>query len=129
MERELVGTQIPGLVDDLAGIKAAREFCFVQLSAPSGSGKSRTVREFYRSLVASQSDPGYWPTELVFGEGLPSLDPLPSRKILGPPHGRFEAPPGALPDFLWVSVACCRQGDGRPVEGVHQISRQLDLHA
>jgi hypothetical protein len=82
----------------------------IVLEGASGMGKSRIVRELYRSLQARQPSPGYWPTlpEVdgpVSGAG---TDPMPARKRLGPPVAGFVWPADALPAFAWWVFDCGR---------------------
>ncbi len=103
----------------------------VILEGPSGIGKSRIVREFYRALCRdleggprregdAPSGDGrrpYWP-ELEEGtrsDGV-SVDPLPARKFMGPAHEGFTWVPEAEPAFAWWDLQCERidraQADG-----------------
>ena len=78
------------------------------LTGESGIGKSRIVREVYEELRRSQPDPGYWPSLLPTGndENSVSVDPLTSRKVLGPDPVSFEWGAGTVPSFGWWHFEC-----------------------
>jgi len=123
-EAKLVGSQVDEVVSRLKDAASARQFRTFSLIAPSGTGKSRIVRELYERYRAAQQPPGYWP--LLTDR---SNDPLANRKVLGPQHDEISAPQGAAPDFFWVSIICGQRADGDAVRALHQVSTQLDLHA
>jgi len=103
----------------------------VLLTAASGTGKSRIVRELYRYLQEVQPDPGYWPAlpddDAVRGTGA-GVDPLPNRKVLGPAVDGFVWHAGALPSFTWWTFDCGRMPSGGLVEAVEQARPALQLH-
>ena len=100
------------------------------LVAPTGSGKSRIIREFYRSLCHAQTDPVYWP-ELDGGDhyrlGVRS-DPLPFRKILGPSTEGFAWEPGSVPNFFWWALNCDQSQSGAAVRVVNEFEREMREH-
>jgi hypothetical protein len=101
------------------------------LIGASGTGKSRIVREVYRVLQQRESNPPYWP-EIEehhyphgFGAG---ADPMPGRKILGPPLTDFIWPSGALPSFGWWMLDCDRMPRGDLLDVVAQAGPALQAH-
>jgi tetratricopeptide (TPR) repeat protein len=87
---------------------------FILLEAPSGSGKSRVVRELYAAMRVdpafqkhSKSNAFYWPAldaDNYIADGLNSG--FKERKVLGPDPMTFQNVDGALPGFLWIPIRC-----------------------
>jgi hypothetical protein len=80
----------------------------VVLEGPSGTGKSRIIRELYKELrseVMEGFEP-YWPDLEGSREarGLGRTSPMRDRKVLGPGFQGFEWESQALPTFLWLSL-------------------------
>lgn len=102
----------------------------VVISGPSGSGKSRIVREVYAGLVAKQSEPQYWPPlSNCIEDSNPRLGLIASRKTIGPDRRRFVWPVGAFPSFLWISVPATALGDGSLLSPIGLIEDQVELHS
>lgn len=101
----------------------------IVLEGPSGVGKSRVVRELYRTL-RNQCDPDrYWPELDEFGgAGTISRDPLPGRKRIGPDAAGFLWPAGALPGFGWWPLRCERLHAGETLDVAAQSSPELHTH-
>ena len=91
--------------------------CLVSLEAPSGWGKTRVGREFYRRLVARRPMPRYWPDEIN--------DPDQGRKAVRP--AKFEKGRGALPEFFWWGIACSVR-NGQSTGMLREDLQQLDDH-
>ncbi|MGY4856869.1 tetratricopeptide repeat protein [Cryobacterium sp. AP23] len=76
---------------------------WVSLEAPSGWGKTRVAREFYKRLSAErQAAPHYWPPTILHGDPSTLLSVAARRKQLYP---TFEYAHGSLPSFMWWGVA------------------------
>ncbi len=149
LEPPLAGDQHREIVDDLMGrfsIDPQTERWaldpgrggVVLLVGPSGVGKSRIVREFYRGLRARQSHPGYWP-DLVPSGGATASGPggvsvFEFRKELGPGTGGFLWPLDAVPDFLWWPLVCASAPNGSyldalALEAQGLLAHQVPAHA
>ncbi|KQV77723.1 hypothetical protein ASC64_02545 [Nocardioides sp. Root122] len=125
-ESALVGIQVHRLVDTLVEQSASSGFRYVELVAPSGAGKSRIVREFYRRLAEQQSAPPYWPLDLMGGDA--DRDPVAGRKVIGPSQHVVAAPPGALPEYLWLTACPAPRTDGELSSTLSQLVNQFDTH-
>jgi hypothetical protein len=116
---DLIGKQYKDLVDqleqnlvDLIGGKELPRVVFIE--APSGSGKSRIVRELYERLRhnpmfnnLSPAGKCYWPPltpDVYIEDGINSGFQL--RKELGPDLNNFSREPNTLPGFMWYSIRC-----------------------
>ena len=106
----------------------------VILEGPSGVGKSRVVRELYRTMRADYDPQGYWPDlDEDFHTDAPDGDPLAGRKDIGPPAAGFVWPAGVLPGFGWWQLHCDRISTGmvdvaaqaRPDIAAHQVPLSL----
>lgn len=128
--------QLEGLLDDLCGRDGADWSGprVALLSGPSGSGKSRIVRELYERLRTRGGegavDP-YWPPfdddERTYG---PGLDPMATRKRISPQLDRgWQWPVGALPTFGWWGLNCEQLSSGTPQELLSSLEAQWTLHA
>jgi tetratricopeptide (TPR) repeat protein len=155
---EMLGTHHHAVVDLLldrldtvqAGERAAR---VVVLEGASGVGKTRIIQEFYARLAARQTAPAYWPplaphdptdepspapdkplrTSLLRPSTNPATrghraDPLPDRKLLGPPVEGFVWPAGSTPDFLWWAVSCDQLQSGAAVDATLQYEEAMRAH-
>lgn len=124
MEGPLLGShreEVAYLVEHLNGIVAGENLKpIVLLEAPSGYGKSRIVREFYSSLVASQR---YWP-ELPSAE----RDPMSMRKVIGPDMTEFVWEDGVLPTFTWWSFNCEELSSGGALDVISSARGQWEDH-
>ena len=101
------------------------------LVAPTGCGKSRVVREFYRSLRLVQSEPGYWPelggaADLELSGG--RSDPLPFRRGLGcSSTDGFTWEPKSIPSFFWWGLRYASPSRGRR-RVVNDFEREMKEH-
>lgn len=103
----------------------------VVLVGASGTGKSRIVREVYRRLQARQTGSAYWPPlpeQVGQGGHGAGTDPMPDRKILGPPLADFMWPADALPAFGWWVFDCDRSPRGDLLEVVTQARPTIQAH-
>jgi tetratricopeptide (TPR) repeat protein len=101
----------------------------VLLEGPSGIGKSRVVRELYRSLRTELDRDGYWPSLEESGGGdFGSRDPLPGRKTIGPEVVGFVWPADALPGFAWWQLHGERMQAGQAIDVVAQVRPELEAH-
>ena len=136
MEPKFVGARHQDMVqllrDRLASICTNEDVPRIQLLvAPTGCGKSRVVREFYRSLRLVQSEPGYWPelggaADLELSGG--RSDPLPFRKVLGPSTDGFTWEPKSIPSFFWWGLNCDQSQSGAAVRVVNDFEREMKEH-
>jgi hypothetical protein len=126
--------------DGSGGLHAPR---IIVLQAPSGAGKSRIVREFYRELrkphalarthvrnPVAVAHPQYWPDltdPMPAGKGVPSAT-VANRKVLGPPVQGFAWEPKALPTFFWWSVNCEQLSTGQIVDARAQLEQAMRWH-
>jgi len=106
---------VSDLIERVKDVKAGRDKPrFVLLEAPSGSGKSRIVRELYEAM---RNDPdlqpkdsagvGYWPSLLSDTYVVDGINSgFKERKVLGPDPVDFRHNGQALPGFLWMPVRC-----------------------
>lgn len=155
---EMLGTHHHAVVDLLldrldtvqAGERVAR---VVVLEGASGVGKTRIIQELYARLAARQTAPAYWPsltatqpddgpspapstalrTTLLRPSTDPATrghrsDPLPDRKLLGPPVEGFVWPAGSTPDFLWWAVSCDQLQSGAAVDATLQFEDAMRAH-
>lgn len=100
----------------------------VLLEGASGIGKTRVVRELYRTMCADL-DHGYWPALDEAGGGdARSRDPLPGRKLTGPPVEDFAWPARALPGFAWWQLHCERMHGGQLMDVVAQARPEIEAH-
>lgn len=93
----------------------------VVLTAPTGWGKTRIVRELYAHLAATAGG-DYWPPRLEAGEG----SWLQARKRIFPPP--FDVPERATIPFLWLGVACQRDQMGRELAALQYAEAQFQAH-
>jgi hypothetical protein len=106
-----VDTLEQNLIDIVDGRDVPR---VVIIEAPSGSGKSRIVRELYDRLRTnprfnnlSPEGDCYWPSlaeDVFIEDGINSGFQL--RKELGPELHGFDRKPNTLPGFMWYSIRC-----------------------
>ena len=101
----------------------------VVLEGPSGTGKSRVVRELYRRLRTEFDSDGYWPALDESGSTeTRSRDPLPGRKVIGPDTDGFIWPPNALPGFGWWQLHCERMQAGQAIDVTSQARPEIEAH-
>jgi tetratricopeptide (TPR) repeat protein len=102
----------------------------IVLEGGSGTGKSRVVREVYRSLQGCQPSPGYWPALLESDRPVADAgsDPMPARKRLGPSTAGFVWPADALPSFAWWVFDCDRMPKGDLLDVIAQAGPALRAH-
>lgn len=99
------------------------------LTGESGIGKSRIVREVYEELRRKQPAPGYWPSMLPDShKDDNSIDPMASRKVLGPDPTSFEWHSQALPSFGWWHFECEIMESQNAVNVVGAAYPQLRAH-
>ena len=108
----------------------------VILEAPSGSGKSRIIRELYERLrtnpeYRNETPIGecYWPaleSDVYIEDGLHSG--FQHRKELGPSHTSFFRPPHALPGFMWQTIRCDLLAGKVSGSVLEIISPQIQAH-
>lgn len=122
-EPEFVGAGrhavVAGLVEAFDRVRAGGQAQWIRLEAPSGWGKTRVLREFYRSLATErQASPAYWPPDILGSADDPAHDVGTRRKRLVPD---VVHTPGSLPGYLWWGIACSRRG------GVASVALRQDL--
>ena len=101
----------------------------VILEGASGTGKTRVVRELYRTLRTTRDHKGYWPELAESGSSdAPARDPLPGRKCTGPSAREFTWPAGALPGFGWWQFNCERMQGGSALDIVSQARPEIEAH-
>lgn len=101
--------------------------------APTGSGKTRIVQEFYRLLARErQDDPGYWPATMWSEDDesarLSSASSIRfehERKQVNP--RQFTKPEGAMPTWLWWGFTCGDRHGVRLSSLAHDVA-QLEEH-
>jgi hypothetical protein len=139
---ELVGRHYRALVNKLerrledivAGLDVPR---LLILEAPSGSGKSKIIRELYEQLrlhasFRSETPEGdcYWPSleaDVYVEDGINSG--FQQRKQLGPDHLDFRRPAHATPGFMWQAIRCdvlAGKANGSLIE---MLAPQVRAHA
>lgn len=116
------------LVRELRGycrdLPSATGVSVVVLRGTSGYGKSRLIRELYRTLRADGAD-RYWPALPGWGdEG--DLDG--ARKTLGPDLSSFIWPEDAVPSFAWWHLNCEDSVRGGSTSVSADLRRQLTAH-
>jgi tetratricopeptide (TPR) repeat protein len=104
----------------------------VVLEGASGTGKSRVIRELYRSLQSTEPEPAYWPPLPEHDDqpapGGAGADPLPDRKRLGPPVAGFVWPADALPSYGWWVLDCARMPRGDLLDVISQAQPSIEAH-
>ena len=99
---------------------------WIDLSAPSGWGKTRILQEFFTTLSTQrQDDPPYWPTSLWQSAEVTGDTVLSDRKILRP---TFAHTAESLPSYMWWAIACSRSR-GHQTTALANDLRQLVAHS
>lgn len=135
MDDELVGDghrAAVGLLERrLRSIQAGEQVPrVVLLEGESGVGKTRIVRELYARLQQAQPDPPYWPPLELAAPGASGarVDPMPSRKVLGPAVEEFAWRAGALPPYLWWAIACDQAASGPMYDVIPLFENAMKAH-
>ncbi|KKN43703.1 hypothetical protein LCGC14_0700440 [marine sediment metagenome] len=58
------GRELAKLIEHWQLVKDKKQPCWVNIIAESGSGKTRIVQEFYKSIIKMDDELGYWPDYL-----------------------------------------------------------------
>lgn len=117
---------VAGLVEAFDRVRAGGPAQWVALEAPSGWGKTRVLREFYRRLAEErQQDPAYWPPDIL-GTTVDIADDVGSRRKRLVPDVTHM--PGSLPGYLWWGIACSLRG-GVASAALRQDLAQVQAHA
>jgi tetratricopeptide (TPR) repeat protein len=131
VEPEFVGTGRRLLVDGLlAAFDQVNKSCqalWIAMEAPSGWGKTRIAREFYRRLAIERQDqdkPAYWPDSILANQDQNIGDVSARRKRVFP---KVQHVPGSLPSFFWWGIAASMR-DGTPSIALMQDIQQLKDH-
>lgn len=104
----------------------------VILEAPSGTGKTRILRELFERLRASgQPENHYWPTlgKVNRVDGALGVDPMPQRKVLSPDPREFTWSADSMPEFAWWSFNCEMLASGDGNDFISAGTDQLRAHA
>lgn len=104
----------------------------VILEAPSGTGKTRILRELFERLrVSGQTENPYWPTlgKVNRVDGALGIDPMPQRKVLAPDPREFTWPADSMPEFAWWSFNCEMLASGDGNDFISAGTDQLRAHA
>ena len=109
------------LVDTYETVATSGRSRLVVLTAPSGWGKTRIVRELYGRLASSAKHP-YWPPSLDAGEG----SWLQARKRVFP--APFEVAADVSIPFLWLGISCQRDQMGRELSALQYAEQQFQSH-
>jgi len=109
------------LVEAYEEVARTGESRLVVLTAPTGWGKTRVVRELYAHLAASDGG-DYWPPRLEADGG----SWLEARKCVFP--APFDVSEGASIPFLWLGVACQRDRMGRELAALQYAEAQFAAH-
>ena len=56
---------VASLLDSSERVAATPDPAMVVFVAAPGSGKTRIIQEFYRTLAGREQDPAYWPASLL----------------------------------------------------------------
>lgn len=125
MEPTFVGedriTRLRGLIRLYDEVRRTGRSRLAVLSAPTGWGKTRIVRELYAHLARTANE-GYWPASLDAGEG----SWLEARKRVFPPP--FDVPQDVGIPYLWLGVSCQRDQMGRELAALQYAERQFEAH-
>lgn len=121
--RDLVA-RLMDLFDD---INAGHGSIWVSLEAPSGWGKSRIVREFYKRLSQERqfAHPAYWPTDMLHATAQQTEDVGYLRKRTYPE--RVPRAAGAVPEWFWWGINCSTTHGVST--GLGDALAQLDAHS
>ena len=123
-------TIVEQLVSAFDNIESGSSAWF-HLEAPTGSGKTRIIQEFYRVIAADrQHNPAYWPASIVDDCANDSTAPLgtsfeATRKQVHP--RAFVKPAGAVPNWLWWGFGCGDRHGVRLSSLAHDVG-QLEEH-
>ncbi|MFP7365475.1 tetratricopeptide repeat protein, partial [Corynebacterium callunae] len=111
-----------------------RESNVVILRGPTGTGKTRIVRELFNRLRRERRDL-YWPRFIDSDARTSDIraggDPMASRKLITPSvagEGEFFWPENALPTFSWWGLNCERREVGGSYDVVTSMRPQLLAH-
>ncbi|WP_440710190.1 tetratricopeptide repeat protein [Herbiconiux sp. YIM B11900] len=111
-----------GLLASFDRAKRDQRPVWISLEAPTGWGKTRIAKEFYRALAQSrQTEPAYWPPAISTARSGVSE----RRKSVNPPD--FEHVSMSRPDFVWWGVSCGLR-NGTPTESLLQDVTVLRKH-
>ena len=113
-----------------AGASSTARVRVTVLSAPSGLGKSRIVRDVYENLRLRRGDL-YWPTQSpsdATDEGADDVDAT-DRKRLGPDPFGITWGSKLKPTFSWWHISCDRLGTGSIASFAEMLHDQLDVHS
>jgi hypothetical protein len=109
----------------------------VVIEGAAGMGKTRIVRELYRSLREDQATntrlEGYWPAlredVVLTPNGGPDISEMNKRRrTLGPPAGGFQRAPNTLPSFFWWTITCRSDNDRSLMEVSAELNPQVMAH-
>lgn len=118
---------VDGLVNVVDAASTNNEACWVSLEAPSGWGKTRVVQQLYERLAARQ-EKRYWPATILEASESGKGDVLSRRKRIYPKSTCFDREQGALPEFMWLGIACELRG-GVASQVLLDDLQQLQDHA
>ena len=87
-------------------VKTQQKAHLISFEAPTGWGKTRLAREFYKTLAARQQS-HYWPASILEATSSELLKkPNTRRKRVFPQPELFNRAGGALPEFMWIGITC-----------------------
>lgn len=122
--------QVESLFGSSERAAATRAPAMVVLVAAPGSGKTRIIQEFYRTLAGGQHDPAYWPASLLdeAPDGGLSLTELTASRKTVRYRGSFVPPSSARIPWLWIAPASGRLSDGSPAPAFDGLVSQFTPH-
>jgi tetratricopeptide (TPR) repeat protein len=118
---------VDGLLKVVDSADKECEARWVSIEAPSGWGKTRLIQELYQRLAARQ-EKQYWPYSILEATEHSTDDVMSKRKRTYPEPKSFNREKNALPEFMWLGVACESRG-GIPSQVLLDDLQQLDAHS
>ncbi|MGB7983275.1 MAG: toll/interleukin-1 receptor domain-containing protein [Candidatus Nanopelagicales bacterium] len=122
-----VGRERHQILDELTStwqqVSSTRSARVVVLLAETGFGKTRIVQEFYRRLAANQSEPTFWPADIVDATSNGQRALRESRKRVAP----LELSPheGSSASYLWLGHVIDEGHGGRVDVGLEHLGEDL----